>query len=214
VPRAGLRAAAPQFLVLRQREASEALGTWKLPRARQLTKRTKTLCSFQNKKTKTLLWKNVKPGAPRRNCGQEHLIPLAFRFYSPSPHPQRLLPFPQRTLPRRLGQNHPERTTLSESPLHGGRARVGGVGCQSLLPCHGRPSRYCCGFCPVVNFVIQDCSLPAAVRCLRDDGILGFPGVRSAVVSPYSYRLLVYCVAINPFGLPIHLDSVFQTPSL
>lgn len=166
---------------------------------------------FSKQKTKTLLWKNVKPGAPRRNCGQENLIPLAFRFYSPSPHPQRLLPFPQRTLPRRLGQNHPERTTLPESPLHGGRARVGGVGRQSLLPCHGRPSRYCCGFCPAVNFVIQDCSLPAAVRCLRDDGILGFPGVRSAVVSPYSYRLLVYCVAINPFGLPIHLDSVFQS---
>lgn len=53
---------------------------------------------------------------------------------SPSPHPNP-------PLPRRLGTGPPRANLIRTAVAHGGRARVGGVGRQPLLPCHGRPAR-------------------------------------------------------------------------
>ena len=44
-------------------------------------------------------------------------------------------------LPRRLGPDRKRANLIRIAVAHGGRARVGGVGSQPLLPCHRRPAR-------------------------------------------------------------------------
>jgi hypothetical protein len=85
------RAAAPQFLVLRQREASEALRSY--PRRANQRNAPKPL------------WKTLKPRAPRRHRGHGHpsrLHPLLALAPPRSPSS----PSPYRPLPRSLGQDH------------------------------------------------------------------------------------------------------------
>lgn len=90
--------------------------------------------------------KTLKPRAPRRQASRSREPSPLSPSRSPRPRPTRSHCLRGRTGPPGA------RRTLSESASHGGRARVGGVGRQSLLPCHGRPARYvCCGFRPVVN---------------------------------------------------------------
>lgn len=141
VGRAGLRAAAPQFLVLRQTDGLR--GPSKLTPSRQPTKRTKT--PVENAKTTRtapagIAVTGTSPLSPSRSPRPR---PTAGR--SPSSPP------PYWPLPRSLGQDHPARINLIRTAVAWRPCARRRRGSPVAPPMSRSTYKVCCGFFPVVN---------------------------------------------------------------